>query len=411
MYPRRCVRDAAQIFLVIAALGCLTSRGLTHGDAALHLATADAWLAGRGALELDVGESWVPSERVAGGLFYDDGNGLRSASDPGMAALAVPAAALGGPPLGEVLAPLFGEGPPASLRALQHDRRVILFAWLAPLFAGLAAAFVAWGASRRAAFALALGSPLVAYAGTDWTQLPVTAAFAFAFAWLARRRSGLPIGVALALAGLVRSDALLLALPVAFAARGRRAKLEALAPLVLAGGALALRGLPAPGDGWSFVHMPAGLPLLAVSLLAFAPWVLALPWTTARGRLPAAALAVSLIAVVFYGGWFDHGADLAFGPRFLLPALPGLAIALGRPTARAAPLVDTLALGGLLVSLPGVLIAHVRLPDGPFAAWRVLLDELPRVDGVSGSVPAYALLALALALIGVVREARGLRGA
>ncbi len=446
---------ATRVFLVALALGCLTARGLTHGDAALHVATADA-IVGRGtdALELDVGELWVPTARVAGGLLYDDGRGLRMAASPGLAWLAVPGVALAraveGRPIGDALSPLFtGRPPRVAIRRAQADARVIAFALLAPLFAALACAFVYRGAVALelpprarwlATLAFALGSPMLAFAGSDWTQLPVTAAVAYATSELAARdRRGrgpvAPIGIALGLAALVRPDALALAPLFVAALYGidrswrrspSRGLLRILAPLALAVAALAAVGLPASGGGWRLDELPRGALGLLLSpqtgLLVYAPFVALAPLGARREPLAPALVGPPLVLLVIYGGWFDWPASLAYGPRFLLPALPALALLFGRATARRPDLALAgagLVAIGFAVELPGALLAHVRLPEGGplapafVAAYRAWADDPAvgalGVDCASTYAPAFAYASLLAAALGLAGEAWHLR--
>lgn len=447
-------RTACLVFLATFALGCLTTRGVTLADEAIHLLTADAILrSGDTALAIDPGDRWVPTRRLAGGLFFDDGSGLRSAAAPGLAVLAIPAAAVAGlggePPVAEAVAPLFA--PHGSLRAtlrpIQRAVAVRLYVLIGPLCAGLAAAFVYLAARARdlsarasmtATVGFALGSPVLAYMGTSWTQLPVMAAFAFALWWLARRERGaapsaLPIGIALAVAGLVRPDALVVA-PLFVAAtyfgdRGwrrspSRSVLRVLAPIAVAVGILAWWGLPASGGGLSPAELPRGLPGLlaspATGLLVYAPLACLSPLGRERGPLDWVVLGAPLLAWLTYAGWFDWAASLAYGPRFLLPVLPMIALAFARAAERRPRVASGLVALGVLVQLPGALVAHLRLPEPASAlspafvdAWRRLLsgDAIGPlgVDCACTWVAGYAWMALLLALVGLGLSFGGLR--
>ena len=88
------------------AIGLLTTRGVSTLDEAVHLDRADAWAGGTDTLSIDPAELWVPTAPMAGGLFYDAGDGLRSASPPGLAASAFPLVA------------------PARLRTWLHSARI-----------------------------------------------------------------------------------------------------------------------------------------------------------------------------------------------------------------------------------------------------------------------------------------------
>lgn len=448
--------EVVQAGLLVLALSSLTHRGLTLGDDAVHVALADAVLTrGETTLELDPGEAWVPSRAAAGGLFFQSDEGLRSASAPGLAALALPfvaaARALAGdglPAWSAVARPLFLEGgsPRATLRPIQRDARAIAFSVVGPISAALAVVFLLLAAralalSRTATWlsgaALAFGSPLLSYAGTDWTQLPTCAALSFALyrACERERRPGagsLGLGVALALAVLVRPDHLAFVVPFGLATyqtdrrwrRGvARSMVRALAPVAVAVIALALFGLPESAGGWSPSTLPEGALGLLLSprtgLLVYAPFValapLALP--VLRARCPPIGwilYGAPLLAVVLYGGWFDWPASLAYGPRFLVPVLPMLALAFGLAldrTRRGAVIGVALVLLGLLIQLPGALLVHGRIPEPEaffaptfVAAWRTLLEgdsvgDLG-VDCASTYVLAYPVFALSVCVIG-----------
>ncbi len=445
----RKVRPAARAGLLVLALGLLTTRGLDSADAAVHLDTALSLVERHDAvLTLDPGPIWVPTRALAGGLLYEGDDGLRSASAPGLAWLALPAVALADlftpEPRPRFDALFAGGAPRAVVAPLQHDPRVIAFVLLGPLSAALAAAFLvltarALGLSRPATIlavaALALGSPFFAYAGTSWTQLPTAAALAYLLYRLSAREarpdSGVAgIGVAAAVAILVRPDHLLFVV-VAVAVlyridRGwRRSPSRSLArvlPLVaLACGALSLWGLPANGGGWSLAEVPAGLVGLLFSprtgLLFYAPFVVLLPLGLTRLPRPIAWLIVGwlLAAILVYAGWFDWGASLAYGPRFFVPLLPALALAFGAavdalPERRRAWAWLPVVLG-FAVELPGALLIHARIPEPErmlhptfTSAWSTLLGPGAvgplGVDCVSTYVLAYPIVAALAALAG-----------
>ena len=426
--------------LLTLGLALLTTRGLDSADAAVHLDLALA-IATRGetSLSIDPGELWVPSRPIAGGLFHQAGDGLQSASAPGLALLAVPLVGVASLITPEPLRldELFEGGPPrVVLRPLQSDPRVIAFSLIGPLAAALAVCFFVLAAqelalSRRAitlaSAALVLGSPLLAYAGTAWTQLPTCALLSFVL-WRAcarEARSGAsvwPLGIASAAVLLVRPDHLpfvvLAGLALYRIERGwRRAPTRAMArflvPIALALGTLALFGLPESGDGWSLSRLPSGaLGLLAspsTGLVLFAPLVLLAPFARLPSRIAALVFGWLACALVVYGGWFDWPASLAYGPRFLVPILPALALALAasleRPRLRVATMI-AIAIG-LAVNLPGALLVHARIdePASPLDAWRELFGGEAvgalGVDSASTYVLAYPLLALAVGVAGV----------
>lgn len=441
--------------LLVLALGLLTTRGLDTADAAVHLDLALALaLRGETTLSIDPGALWVPSRPLAGGLFYQGPDGLRSASAPGLAALALPLSGASArleeePPRFDAL---FREGDPrAVVRPLQTSPSVIAFALLGPLFAALSVVFLALaaralalsrGAAIAAVAALAVGSPLLSYAGSQWTQLPVAAGLAFVLWRLAAREASagarvLPIGIACGLVVLVRPDQLPLVV-VAGAVlyrieRGwRRSPSRSMArfvvPVAVALGLLSAWGLPESGGGWSPRTLPEGLFGLVASprtgLLVFAPFALFAPLGLARMRQrPIAALVAGwlLSALVVYGGWFDWAASLAYGPRFLVPLLPALALAFGAAYDVLAPRLRSLAWAavaiGAAAAVPGALVLHARIDDADrffhpsiLAAWRALFEGPAvgalGVDCASTYVVAYPLLALLAAVAGLVLETR-----
>ncbi|MCB9598499.1 MAG: hypothetical protein H6719_37640 [Sandaracinaceae bacterium] len=426
------------------AIGLLTTRGVSTLDEAVHLDRADAWAGGTDTLSIDPAELWVPTAPMAGGLFYDAGDGLRSASPPGLAAIAFPLVAparwLGREPVGASLGALAREGPvEATLRDLRHDPRALGFSLIGPVCAALTLLFFLLAArglelSTRAqllgAAALALGSPLLVYAGTCWTQLPVTALLAFAL-WQTverDRRSGLratALGLALGLAVLVRAECLLFAIPFGVATyrtehRWRRTPSRALArvilPLALAVGGLVLLGLPASGGGWRPSNLLVGLPGSLISpragLLVYAPFA-ALSGSgaaTLRDRpLIWPLVGVPAIALGVYGGWFDWHASLAYGPRLLLPVLPMLALAFAASADRWPRASFGLIALGFGIALPGALIVHARVPEAdafwdptPLRAWATA----PAVDWmILESAPVAAAL-LVVAAAGLLWERR-----
>lgn len=426
-------RSDVRLAVAAFALGVLTTRGPTTLDEALAIDRADAWAHGRVTLSTDPGALWVPTRPTAGGLFYDEGEGLRMAAPPGLSLLALPLVApaswLADRPFGAVSSALARGGSiEATLGPLRRDPRTVAFALLGPLCFALTLFFFlravrALELSPRArglgAAALAIGSPLLVYAGTGWTQLPVTALLAYA-AWQVverDRRPGLSatgLGLALGLAVLVRAECLLFAAPFGLAtyraeARWRRSPSRSLwrviAPVALAVGALVWLGLPASGGGWRPETLARGLPGLLVSpragLFVYAPFaLLALPGARAfRGEPIAVVLAaVPAIALVVYGGWFDWPASLAYGPRFLVPLLPLLALAFARGVDRWPGLGLAAIALGFVAALPGALIVHARIEEvesfwdpTPLRAFA----QAPAVDWmVLDSLPLAALLLL-----------------
>jgi hypothetical protein len=437
---------AWQAGLATLALGLLTARGVTTGDEAVHLDLAHG-IAARGetTLSIDPGDLWVPSRPEAGGLFYQAEDGLRSASSPAMAWLAVPLVAVASPFAPEPLAldALFRESDRpvrAVLAPIARDPRAIAFTLLGPICAALAVLFLVLagselGASRRAivlgALALGLASPLFVYAGTCWTQLPTTALLSFVL-WRTCARAASdraraePIAIGFALAVLVRPEHLALIVPLCGALyviekAAQRSPISALASLAASVGlVLALLvwwGTPMASGGLALSTLARGVPGLLLSLrtglFVYAPFTMLALFGIAKlhRRSKGVALLVggwTLVAVLFYGAWFDWSASIAYGPRFLVPVLPGLALALvvlhdDAPWSRA-PIVLAL-IAGFSVSLPGALVAHVRIDEAEaflhptfLSAWRALGRG---VDSLSTFVPAYGLLALIAALLGL----------
>ncbi|MGE0788379.1 MAG: hypothetical protein AB7S26_22080 [Sandaracinaceae bacterium] len=439
------------------ALGALTSRGLTHGDAALTLATAEALVEhGNGVLTLDPGATWIAPRRVAGGLVFDDGTGLRSAAPPLAAWIAVPGTALAHlvgvrGSLDDRVSPLFGSNADARtvLRSVQDDLRVVFFALLIPIGAGLAAGFLdatarvdgVGRAARRAMTLLAfLGSPALAYAGSDWPQPLAMAALAAALLGAVMHARGRPrgawtVGVALALAWLLRYELILLApwFVIAMVRSDRaarrsvtRALARALVPISVAAIVHAVVGWPAAGEGASLTTWSVGLVHLSVSptdgLLVFAPFALAAPFGVRREPLAWILVGVPLSAWILYAAWFDHTASLAYGPRFLVPVLPILALAAVRTLDRGGPFrrvaIATSGIVGAAVCAPGALLAHARLESAlasasatPIDAWSMLL----RAHGAAGAlgidcastyVPCYAWAALIASALGAALVSR-----
>lgn len=454
---RASMGHAREAALLVFALALLTTRGLDTGDAAVHLDLA-ASLVERGdaRLSIDPGSLWVPSRPIAGGLFYQGSDGLRSASAPGLALLAAPFIAMSRVISSESLAldPLFTDDDPrAVIRPIQRDPRVIAFVLIGPICAALAVAFVVLAAkelalSRSATLAtvaaLALGSPLLAYAGTTWTQLPTTAALAFVLYGLCAReaRSSARVrwlSIASALAILVRPDHVFFVV-VAGAVlyridRGWRrspspSMARLLVPTAIAAGVLAWWGIPESGDGWAIERAPLGLAGLLASprtgLVVYAPFVALVPFGLARLRerhAPIAWLVIgwTAVALLVYSGWFDWPASLAYGPRFLVPILPALALAFGVAfdalSARGRALAMVLVVLGFALELPGALLVHARIdePDRFFhptfvSAWTELtaIDRAvgEGVDSVSTYVLAYPVLALAVATMGLLASIR-----
>ena len=178
--------------------------------------------------------------------------------------------------------------------------------------------------------------------------------------------------------------------------------LSVLAPSIAALGFALWWGLPAfvPGS-WRLAQLPAGALGLAISpvsgLFVFAPATALSLLGVSRLAPPTRWLGLYvLVGLSFYGGWQDWDATFAYGPRFLVPAIPWFVFMLGTLWERRAvraPILIAIALG-VLVSTPGLLYHHARFGDthtffelAPVRAWRHI-GEPP--DALVFHSPAYA---------------------
>ena len=195
-------------------------------------------------------------------------------------------------------------------------------------------------------------------------------------------------------------------------------------PLALGLGIWVAWGIPTP-VGYFPENALGGLfglllsPLSGLFLFAPALFLLPLAFEEARARYGGLAwlpLVGLLLQLGLYAGWHDWKASLAYGPRFLVPSVALLLLLLGPAWERSRGLRWGVGLGlgvGILVSFPGWLLAGPRVPDlqeaaDPLtlAAYRELFSpETPGgavgalgVDCASTYVPAYALLAAAVAV-------------
>lgn len=215
------------------------------------------------------------------------------------------------------------------------------------------------GATRRQAavtsFLVGFGTLLFPYAVTGFSELGVALGTAIGLAALtvtSRYQLGgaIAVGAAAGLTVLMRSDSLLLVAPILLAGAwllgGRRGwpvlgYAAGIAPWLYAVGAYNALRFGAPWHlgyaGYLFFDHPLlkGLYGLVLSpnagLLWYVPLVavavLGLP--SAMRRLPVlttVAIALVLIRLPFYGTFWAWNGGVAFGPRYLVPAVPALAL-------------------------------------------------------------------------------------
>ena len=206
------------------------------------------------------------------------------------------------------------------------------------------------GQSLAAAAITAFGTLLFAYVATGFSEPSVGLGIAIGLLGLGMRRAAL-VGVGAGLALLMRIDSALLVLPVLgvgawiICGRSLGAGLRfgaGLLPAVLVVGAYDTLRFGVPWRvGYAFAAfnhpLPAGLYGLLLSPAAglfiyvpLLPLALLGMWFALR-RMPAlgaTALALLLIRVPFYAVWFGWQAYYAWGPRYLVPAMPVLAVGL-----------------------------------------------------------------------------------
>lgn len=264
------------------------------------------------------------------------------------------------------------------------------------------------GLTRRQALTTALlvggGTMLLAYAPTDLSEPGVALAIAIGLVCLTGARSGRRWAPALAggaagIAVLFRTDSIVLVVPIlalGIWSLGRRRTRDlaefgvALAPAL---GLLAWYNTVRFGVPWrlgyggqpfnhSFLAGAYGL-LLSPDrgLLIFVPLTLVAAagsrWAWQRDRLvTAAAIALVLVRVLFFAKWWAWDGGGAWGPRFLVPALPCLALGLGEVVRRYGRL-------GLQRQALVVLIAGVGISMQVVAA---SVDVIPRSPPPPASV-------------------------
>ena len=227
----------------------------------------------------------------------------------------------------------------------------------AVLVAGVAVVVLLLGAALDAGAGLALGVALTTVAGTlllpyvatGFSEPGVALGVAFGLLGIAAGRPGLA-GAGAGLALLMRVDSALLVVPLLAAGawlgtrRSRAAVafgLALLPALVVTAAYDTVRF----GEPWRFgyAQQPFNHPLLAglyglllspaAGLLVYAPLtsvaLAGLPAAWRRAPVPAAcALALLAVRLPFYAAWWSWSAYWAWGPRFLVPAMPALAVGL-----------------------------------------------------------------------------------
>ena len=305
------------------------------------------------------------------------------------------------PPLALLYAPIAGAGLPAFLWA-----HVLVCALAVPLVA--ATAWRLGHARPELAAAVVALSPMHVAAGAAGLMNAdaVVGVAAVAFFWQSGR--WLAAGVVMGMLVWVRSELAVLALVLAAAAlwqppRQWRALVGLCAfPLLYGLAGAAYHGdllwmlhwppaLAAPMEDnpfWQAQHGQASLPAVVAALLAITPAVALLGcWrASSAGAVERAGLAFALVfvaALVLLPRWRIFNFDLS--PRYLLPVLPWLALAVGRVAMELGR--DEHALGGL----------RRGLGLGGFA---VLAFAVERLGGRASGLVAGAFAAAAMALGG-----------
>jgi hypothetical protein len=308
------------------------------------------------------------------------------------------------PPLALLYAPVAGAGLPA-------------FLWAHVLVCALAVPLVAATAHRlghaRPELAAAEGalSPMYVAAGAAGLMNAdaVVGVAAVAFFWSSRR--WLAAGVVMGALVWVRSELAVLALVLAGAALSERPRsLRALAGLCAFPLVYGLAGAVYHGDllwmlhwppalaepmednpFWQAQHGQASLPAVTAALLAITPAVALLgTWrASSAGAVERAGMAFAIVfvaALVLLPRWRVFNFDLS--PRYLLPVLPWLALAVSRVSMQLGR--DEAALGGL------------RRGVG-LGAFAVLAFAVDRLGGGASALAAGAFAAAAMALGGAGR--------
>ncbi|HWM93792.1 MAG TPA: hypothetical protein VN493_23740 [Thermoanaerobaculia bacterium] len=391
--------------------------------AAVHMLVFDRGLGGDGwagfaLLEsvADDGDIWLEDDHrgIVNGLVPGRDHHLVSQYPPGILVLdaapffagralgqALPEGEIELPPVGPVPRPVF-----VSAAAIVLARNLAVLLGLA--WTGLALIRLGYP-ERTAAMAAGIaffGGPLVFYSLVGMTHAPAFALAALLLWLLVRQRESGSVRLAFAagavagLAVLVRYDAVAL-LPAALLAVSRLRSRTAL----LAGFGLPLLvlpfwwsasfgswGLPSYGGDWSLspaspwnvlFHPVHGLFLFHPALL-FAAAGLVLAW-----RRPAisAVGAVWFLAVAFlHGGWSEWANTGGYGQRFLIDALPALALGFAEVLGRAGRAVRVGIAAAVLFGYLLFFAATGRLVEPP-APWpwpQRLGDYAPLVSDPPG---------------------------
>jgi hypothetical protein len=248
---------------------------------------------------------------------------------------------------------------PAYLLAVNTGHRPETLAMLVNpvVFAAVAVAVWAWartagataGMAAATAAATSFGTLLLAYTTTGGSELGTALGIAIAILGVELTANRPMTGAVVAAAGvtvavLMRPDsALLVAIPVAVAVllrtrRGVPLFVLGVVPVAIVTLVYNLsHGAQYQGITWSqtFSHpLGAGVYGLLLSpsrgLLLYVPLVLpalvAIPWAWRRSPVvTGVCLALLAIRVLFYAKWFAWHGGWAWGPRFLVPAMPALA--------------------------------------------------------------------------------------
>jgi hypothetical protein len=367
--PASTSRWALLLFLSLNFLFMLTSTGrIRTTDEVMTLFESESLVLR--------GSTAVP-QAVAARLFfgrYDRQGQPRAAYAPGQALATTPWYALGHYALGKA------PGVPPSAGDLMVGFALTLssatFAAAAAAFAFLV--FCALGIDRRLSLAatllLALATPLFAYSGWFFSE-PLTCALLLGAAWaLFGQSDGIPAaraamgGALLGCAVVVRPTHILLT-PVFLLAILVRERRRGVKPALVAASALGAAvvaylaynqyifgnafqfGYPESAEAGKHVtgfETPLWVGLAGFlfspgkSIFLFAPpillalWGLPALWRRDRGLATIAILSLPL-ALGFYGRYTQWEGGYCFGPRYLVPALALLSLALGPALAKAGP--------------------------------------------------------------------------